>query len=275
LAGATASGKSAVSIELAGRINAEIVSMDSMAIYRLMDVGTAKPTAEQRAAVPHHLVDIVDPDEMFSTSRFHEMAHATVAEIWSRGKEVLFVGGTALYLKAMLRGLFQGPPADWDFRKEVEADLEEFGDEYLHQRLELIDPVSAHNLHPNDHRRIIRALEVFKITRPILHQRIEQRVTTMFEKGLLDEVTQIRQKFETLSRTAAQAVGYKEAMEHLDGRMSMDQAVERIRIRTRRFARHQETWFRGLTECRMVDLEQEFETSETVDRLLELAKTAS
>jgi len=299
LTGATASGKSAISIELAGRINAEIVSMDSMAIYRLMDVGTAKPTSEQRAAVPHHLVDIVDPDEMFSTSRFHEMAHATVAEIWSRGKEVLFVGGTALYLKAILRGLFQGPPADWDFRKEVEADLQEFGDEYLHQRLELVDPVSAHNLHPNDHRRIIRALEVFKITgkplshlqmefdqstaeeacrvfalrhaRPILHQRIEQRVTTMFEKGLLGEVTQIRQKFETLSRTAAQAVGYKEAMENLDGRMTMEEAVERIRIRTRRFARHQETWFRGLTECRMVDLTEAFETNETVDRLLELA----
>ena len=303
LAGATASGKSVVSLELADRINAEIVSMDSMAIYRLMDVGTAKPTAEQRAAVPHHLVDIVDPDEMFSTSRYHEMAHEMIREIWSRGKEVLFVGGTALYLKAVLRGLFQGPPADWDFRKEVESDLQEFGDEYLHQRLELVDPVAAHNLHPNDQRRIIRALEVFKITgkplshlqmefdqstaaedcrvfalrhaRPILHQRIEQRVTTMFEKGLLDEVTQIREKYETLSRTAAQAVGYKEAMEHLDGKLSVEQAVERIRVRTRRFARHQETWFRGLTECRMVDLEEDFETSEIVDRLLELAKTAS
>ena len=303
LAGATASGKSEVSLELASRINAEIVSMDSMAIYRLMDVGTAKPTVEQRAAVPHHLVDIVDPDEIFSTSRYHQMAHEAVADIWSRGKEVLFVGGTALYLKAVLRGLFQGPPADWDFRKEIEADLEEFGDEYLHQRLELIDPISAHNLHQNDHRRIIRALEVFKTTgkplshlqmefdqstaeedcrvfalrhaRPILHQRIEQRVTTMFEKGLLEEVVEIRQKFETLSRTAAQAVGYKEAMEYLDQKISMDEAVERMRVRTRRFARHQETWFRGLTECRMVDLEKDFGTSETVDRLLELARTVS
>ena len=303
LAGATASGKTAVSLELADRINAEIVSMDSMAIYRLMDVGTAKPSIEQRAAVPHHLVDIVNPDEMFSTSRYHEMAHATIEDIWSRGKEVLFVGGTALYLKSVLRGIFQGPPADWDFRKEIEADLKEFGDEYLHQRLQLVDPVAAHNLHPNDQRRIIRALEVFKTTgkplshhqmefdqstaeedcrvfalrhaRPILHQRIEQRVTTMFEKGLLEEVEEIREKFQTLSRTAAQAVGYKEAMEHLDGRMTMDEAVERIRIRTRRFARHQETWFRGLTECRMVDLEEDFETSPTVDRLLELAKTVA
>ncbi len=302
LTGATASGKTAVSLELANRLDAEIVSMDSMAIYRLMDVGTAKPSVEQRTAVSHHLIDIVDPDEMFSTSRYHEMAHAAVEEIWSRGKKVLFVGGTALYLKAILRGIFQGPPADWEFRKEVETDLNQFGDEYLHQRLQLVDPVSAHNLHPNDHRRIIRALEVFKTTgkplshlqlefdqstaaedcrvfalrhaRPILHQRIEQRVTTMFEKGLLDEVKEIRAKYATLSRTAAQAVGYKEALEYLDGQMTMEEAVERMRIRTRRFARHQETWFRGLTECRMVDLDSEFETDATVDRLMELSQTA-
>lgn len=301
LTGATASGKTAISLELADRINAEIISVDSMAIYRLMDVGTAKPSAEQRAAVPHHLIDIIDPDEVFSTSRFHEMAHQKIADIWSRGKEVMFVGGTALYLKSILRGIFQGPPADWDFRNEIESEIEQFGDEYLHQRLQLIDPVAAHHLHPNDHRRIIRALEVFKVTgkplshlqmefesstseedcrvfalrhaRPILHQRIEQRVTTMFEKGLLEEVKQIREQYETLSRTASQAVGYKEAMEFIDGKMTMDEAVERMRVRTRRFARHQETWFRGLTECRMVDLEADFETEATVDRLIELAET--
>ena len=301
LTGATASGKTAISLELAKRINAEIISMDSMAIYRLMDVGTAKPTAAHRAQVPHHLIDIIDPDEVFSTSLFHKMAHQKIAEIFERGKEVLFVGGTALYLKAILRGIFQGPPADWDFRKEVEEEIEHFGEEYLHQRLQLIDPVAAHNLHPNDHRRIVRALEVFKITgkplshlqmefesstppekcrvfalrheRSILHQRIEQRVSTMFEKGLLDEVKQIRSQFQDLSRTASQAVGYKEAAEFLDGELSMEDAIERMRIRTRRFARHQETWFRGLTECRMVDLGSEFETNPTVDRLIELADT--
>lgn len=302
LTGATASGKTSVSLELAHRIDAEIISMDSMAIYRLMNVGTAKPNPQQMDAVPHHLINIVDPDEMFSTSRFHQLAHQTVNEVWARGKNVLFVGGTALYLKALLRGIFQGPPADWEFRADVEKDIEQFGDEYLHQRLQLVDPVSAHHLHPNDHRRIIRALEVFKVTnkplshlqmefeqstaaencrvfairhaRPILHQRIEQRVTTMFEKGLLDEVHTIRSQFQTLSRTAAQAVGYKEAMEHLDGQLTMDQAIERMRIRTRRFARHQETWFRGLTECRMVDLAENSETDEIVERLLELSKTA-
>ena len=297
LAGATASGKTGVSLELAEAIDAEIISMDSMAIYRGMDVGTAKPSAEQRSRVAHHLIDVCDPNENFSTSQFYDAARTRVEEIWQRGKTVLFVGGTALYLKTLLRGLFEGPPADWDFRKEIENEIAQMGDEFLHQRLQMVDPVAAHQLHPNDHRRIIRALEVFKVTgkplshlqlefdnktdpqncrvfalrhdRATLHQRIEQRVTTMFEKGLLEEVALILKKFDKLSRTAAQAVGYKEAIGHLDGDMSLDEAIERVRIRTRRFARHQETWFRGLHECEMIDLPAEFDEAATVSLLLE------
>ncbi|MFM7116888.1 MAG: tRNA (adenosine(37)-N6)-dimethylallyltransferase, partial [Planctomycetota bacterium] len=123
LTGATASGKTVISLELAERLNAEIISLDSMSIYRRMDIGTAKPTLEQRASVPHHLIDIRDPHETFSVSQYRDLAHAAIRDIRSRGKEVLFVGGSALYLKAMLRGLFQGPPADWDFRREVEAEV--------------------------------------------------------------------------------------------------------------------------------------------------------
>lgn len=298
LAGATASGKTGVSLRLADAIDAEIISLDSMAIYRGMDVGTAKPSTQQRDELPHHLIDICDPNENFSTSQFYDAARAAVDEIWGRGKTVLFVGGTALYLKTLLRGLFEGPQADWKFRKEIEDEIAEMGDEFLHQRLQMVDPVAAHQLHPNDHRRIIRALEVFKITgkplshlqlefdnktepencrvfalrhqRSILHQRIEQRVTTMFEKGLLDEVATILKKYDQLSRTAAQAVGYKEAIETLAQKMTLEEAIERVRIRTRRFARHQETWFRGLHECEMVDLPAEFNEQETVGRLLEL-----
>ena len=297
LTGATASGKTGVSLILAEAVDAEIISLDSMAIYRGMDVGTAKPSVEQQSKIPHHLIDICDPNESFSTSQFYELARAQVSEIWSRGKTVLFVGGTALYLKTILRGLFEGPPADWDFRKEIEDEIAEMGDEFLHQRLKMIDPIAAHNLHPNDHRRIIRALEVFKITgkplshlqmefdnktdpencrvfalrhdRAILHQRIEQRVATMFEKDLLGEVAAILQKYQSLSRTAAQAVGYKEAIDHLDGDMSLDEATERVRIRTRRFARHQETWFRGMHECEMVDLAEDFDEQQTAELLLE------
>ena len=297
LTGATASGKTGVSLILAKAIDAEIISLDSMAIYRDMDVGTAKPSAKQRSEIAHHLIDICDPNENFSTSQFYEMARAKVGEIWDRNKTVLFVGGTALYLKTILRGLFEGPPADWEFRKEIEAEIAEMGDEFLHQRLKMVDPIAAHNLHPNDHRRIIRALEVFKITgkplshlqlefddktdpercrvfalrhdRAILHQRIEQRVSAMFEKGLLEEVAEIVKKYDSLSRTAAQAVGYKEAIDHLNGDMTLDQAIERVRIRTRRFARHQETWFRGMHECEMVDLPAEFDQQQTVELLLE------
>jgi len=301
LTGATASGKTGISLKLAEALDAEIISLDSMAIYRGMDVGTAKPSVEERSRVPHHLIDVCDPNENFSTSQFYEMARTQVGEILERGKTVLFVGGTALYLKTLLRGLFEGPPADWDYRKEIEDEIAEMGDEFLHQRLQMVDPVAAHQLHPNDHRRIIRALEVFKITgkplshlqlefdektdpencrvfalrhdRAILHQRIEQRVTTMFEKGLLEEVELILKKFDSLSRTAAQAVGYKEAIAHLNGEMSQDEAIERVRIRTRRFARHQETWFRGLHECEMVDLSADFDEQETVQLLLDKGRS--
>ncbi len=296
LTGATASGKTQVSLEMAQLLNAEIISLDSMAIYRGMDIGTAKPDLADRQRVPHHMLDIVDPTEAFSVSQYRERAMGLVQQIFDSGKQVIFVGGTALYLKALLRGMFEGPPADWDFRKEVEQELEEMGGQFLHQRLEMIDPVSAANLHPNDHRRLIRALEVFKTTgkpishwqmqfsegreadecrvftlrhaRPVLHERIENRVASMFEAGLLDEVRGLLDKHGTLGQTAAQAVGYREAIDHLEERMPLDETIEKVRVRTRRFARHQETWFRGLSECRMIDLPTEFDSDRIAEQLV-------
>lgn len=296
LTGATASGKTQVSLEMAQLLNAEIISLDSMAIYRGMDIGTAKPDLADRQRVPHHMLDIVDPTEAFSVSQYRERAMGLVQQIFDSGKQVIFVGGTALYLKALLRGMFEGPPADWDFRKEVEQELEEMGGQFLHQRLEMIDPVSAANLHPNDHRRLIRALEVFKTTgkpishwqmqfsegreadecrvftlrhaRSVLHERIENRVASMFEAGLLDEVRGLLDKHGTLGQTAAQAVGYREAIDHLEERMPLDETIEKVRVRTRRFARHQETWFRGLSECRMIDLPTEFDSDRIAEQLV-------
>lgn len=296
LTGATASGKTKVSLKMAQLLDAEIISLDSMAIYRGMDIGTAKPSAEDQQQIPHHMLDIVDPTEAFSVSQYRDQAMKLVQQIFDSGKKVIFVGGTALYLKALMRGMFEGPPADWDFRKEIEQELEEMGGQFLHQRLEMIDPVSAANLHPNDHRRIIRALEVFKTTgkpishwqmqfsegreadecqvftlrheRSILHTRIETRVTSMFEAGLLDEVRGLLDKHGTLGHTAAQAVGYREAIDHLEERISMDETIEKVRVRTRRFARHQETWFRGLSECRMVDLPTEFDSDQIAEQLV-------
>src|SRR3982751_4703416 len=216
LTGATAVGKTAVGIALAQRIHAEIISLDSMTIYRGMDIGTAKPTPDQQAAVPHHLVDIVDPSVEFSVAQYVDAVTAAVADIRSRGKEPLFVGGTPLYLKSLLRGLFDGPAADWKLRHEIEQELEHLGQPALYDRLTQVDPVAASHIHPNDTRRLIRALEVYRATgQPISHQqlqfeegrradecrvfvlrrrreelhaRIEGRVEAMIECGLVDEV---------------------------------------------------------------------------------------
>ena len=287
LSGPTAAGKTKVGLELARRINAEIISLDSMTLYQEMDIGTAKPSAEDRAAVPHHLLDLVPPSEEFSLSEYIDAAHEKIAEIRSRGREVLFVGGTPLYLKSLLRGVYQGPPADWDFRRRIDDELQTVGLAALHQRLEVIDPLSAAKLHPNDKRRIIRALEVYKQTgvplshlqtqfdeghradqvrvfvlswpREELHRRIDARVEAMFAAGLVNEVRALLAKHRTLSRTASQAVGYREVMDYLQasgGHQSPDGSLidcsEKVKARTRRFARRQETWFRSLSECTLV-----------------------
>jgi tRNA dimethylallyltransferase len=282
LTGATAVGKTGVGLALARRLRAEIISLDSMAIYRGMDIGTAKPTPAERAAVPHHLLDIVDPDQEYSVAQYVEDAKRAVHEIRARGRQVLFVGGTPLYLKALLRGLFDGPPADWPLRHEIEQELQQVGQEALHERLMQIDPVAAANIHPNDTRRLVRALEVFRATgEPISHQQmqfeegrpanqcrvyvlrrrreeqhrlIERRVEAMIEQGLVDEVRRLTAGGRQLGRTARQAVGYREALDYLAGQSNHDQMIERIKARTRRFAKRQGTWFRSLSECRFVDV---------------------
>ena len=299
--GPTASGKTRVGLELAQRLNAEIISLDSMAVYQQMDIGTAKPTAEQRSTVPHHLLDVVPPDTDFSLSQYVNEAHRAVARIRESGREVLFVGGTPLYLKSLLRGIYEGPPADWDFRDEVEKELEATGVEALHQRLAQVDPLTAHRLHPHDKRRIIRALEVHKITgqpishqqeqfddgkpaescrvfvlgwpRDVLHTRIEDRVESMFEAGLVEEVQQLLEQYQTLGRTAAQAVGYREVIEMIHGNHAQEETIQRVMARTRQFARRQETWFRSLSECRRVERSEAASTTETVETILSLAET--
>jgi len=280
LTGPTAGGKTTIGLELAGLINAEIVSLDSMAIYRHLDISTAKPTTKQRAQIAHHLLDIVEPNEEYSLASYVVAAESCVRQLRQRGKEALFVGGTPLYLKALLRGIFSGPPADWDFRREVAAEVQRVGAEALHARLAQVDPLSAHKLHPHNVRRIIRALEVYKITgQPIshlqmqfdegraaedcrvftlrwprqeLHARIDRRVDRMFAQGLVDEIRSVREKYGDVSRTAAQAVGFREVVSLLQHECDETETVRRVKVRTRRFARRQETWFRGLSECRFV-----------------------
>jgi tRNA dimethylallyltransferase len=306
LTGPTAAGKTAVGIELARRIGGEIISLDSMALYRGMDIGTAKPTAEERAEVPHHLIDVLDPSEEFSVAEYLEAAEQAAQQIHARGKQVLFVGGTALYLKALLRGLFEGPPADWKLRTELEEVARVEGPAALHRRLAEVDPTAAAKLHPNDARRVIRALEVHHATgQPIstmqqqfeqgrpasecrvfvldwpreqLEQRMRDRVDAMFEVGLVDEVKRLLTKLPlplgegrgedaadldtALSRTARQAVGYREVLEYLQGDRDLPATIELVKLRTRQFAKRQLTWFRSLSECRWLGVAERLNPTE-------------
>ena len=317
LTGPTAAGKTKVGVELARRLNAEIISLDSMALYQGMDIGTAKPSAEDRAAVPHHLLDLVPPTDEFSLSQYIDAAHAAISDIQGRGREVLFVGGTPLYLKSLLRGVHAGPPADWEFRAAIRRELESLPPDALHQRLQVIDPLLAAKLHPNDQRRIIRGLEVYRQTgqrlshlqmqfdearpaaavrvfvlawpREELHRRIDARVEQMFAAGLVEEVRGLVARYVTLSRTALQAVGYREVLEAgVGGRGSgvaegsgfrvqgsgISECIEKVKARTRQFARRQETWFRSLSECTLVPMQTEQPPAAVAVAVLELASAA-
>jgi tRNA dimethylallyltransferase len=279
LTGPTASGKSALALELAGPLNAEIVAMDSMTLYRGMDIGTAKPSTVDRQRVPHHLLDVLEPWQSSSVAWWLERAAGCCRDIETRGRRALFVGGTPLYLKALLCGLFDGPPADADIRARLEADAARDGAAALHARLARADPASAARLHRNDLRRIVRALEVLELTgRPLsdwqtqwrqapaaddrtphcvclevdrdaLYARIDTRVDHMVAAGLLDEARALQACGHALSREAAQAVGYREAFDHLGGNTTLSEMVSRIQTRSRQLAKRQLTWFRALPQC--------------------------
>ncbi len=279
LCGPTASGKESVALHLAPLLDAEILVLDSMKVYRGMDVGTSKVPAAARARVPHHLVDVADPSETMSVSRFVAMADAAAADVAARGKAVLVVGGTTLYLKALLFGIFEGPAADLPLRARLESE----GAEALHRRLAAADPPAAARIDPADLRRLVRALEVLEKTgRPIsefqvewknlqpryphrllalrrprtdLHARIAARVRAMDREGLVEEVQRLRAAPGGLGRTAGQAIGYKEIADFLEGRVaSREEAMEKVRTRTNRLARAQETWLRTFPGMEFLDV---------------------
>ena len=282
LAGPTACGKSDVAIILAQRIDAEILSMDSMSLYRRMDIGTAKPSVAQRAMVPHHLVDLCEPHESFSVAQYLAAADAVARDVVSRGRVPFFVGGTGLYLRALLRGVFDSPQIPWELRRQLQADLESSSPEHLHERLRCVDPRAARRIHAHDGRRIVRALEVYLATgRPLseqqgqnvlppherpqnvywlsaprgwLHDRIDRRVERMFADGLVDEVRRLMAEPLGPSHTARQALGYKEVIAHLEQGVPLPETIALIQTRTRQFAKRQHTWFRHLEECRPVEM---------------------
>lgn len=289
--GPTASGKSDLALAVAQRTGAEILSVDSMQVYRGMDVGTAKPTAAERAAAAHHLIDVVTPDEPFTVARFVEMADGVIADARRRGVPLIATGGTPLYYKALFEGLFEGPPADDTVRERLRR---ESGEE-LHRRLTAVDPEAAARIHANDTKRLVRALEVYELTgRPIssfqtewatpvfrhaavwvglnwekeaLNRRINARVKAMMAAGWLDEARGLLGRYAALGQTASEATGYAELMAHLQGKMSLDDAVEQIKIGTRQLARKQMKWFRRWGQVRWLAGDA---GSANIDRAMEL-----
>lgn len=275
--GPTASGKSALAAELAARQRAEILCVDSMTVYRGMDIGTAKPSPAERARVPHHLLDVADPTEMFTVARFVQLADAVIADTRRRGVPLIAVGGTPLYFKALFEGLFEGPGAD----ESVRDRLRDADPATLHDRLSRIDPAAAERIHPNDAKRLIRAIEVHELTgqpissfqthwsadaapawrhpvrwiglqweREALNRRINARVRQMIDAGWVDEVRRLLDEHGQLSKTATEAAGYAQLIEHVHGRISLDEAIERIKIVTRQLARRQIKWFRRFREVK-------------------------
>ena len=270
--GPTASGKTALAIELAKAFNGEIVSCDSMQIYRRMDIGTAKPTAEERQGIPHHMIDVADPEESFSVSRYCQMATPILEDILRRGKTCIIAGGTGLYVDALIRGNDFAPIPSTGCRQRLERRAEAEGIQVLTQELSAVDPESVQRAQGNP-RRIIRALEVYLETgqtltahnlatqaipprfsplwiglddedRQDLYRRIDLRVDLMLEQGLLDEIRSLLDSGIPESATAMQAIGYKEFIDALRGRIPMEQAVSDLKQATRRYAKRQKTWFR-------------------------------
>jgi len=298
LTGPTAAGKTAVGLALARRLDAEILSLDSMAVYRGLDIGTAKPGAAELAAVSHHLIDLCDPAEDFSVAQYLAQAAQAVAEVRLRKRVPLFVGGTPLYLKALLHGLTSGPEPNWELRARLFDEAALSGGQALHDRLRAVDPTTAARLHPNDLKRVVRALEVFETSgRPIsagqthggaepvaervfvlewpreeLARRIDQRVEAMFAAGWIDEVRALLARPGGLGRTARQAVGYREIAEHLEGVRPLAETIALVQLRTRQFAKRQLTWFRSLRECRTLAIGDSLDAAAVAEQLLALGK---
>jgi tRNA dimethylallyltransferase len=280
ICGPTAVGKTSVAIDFAGIFNGEIISADSRQIYRYMNIGTAKPTPEQLAEIPHYMIDFLDPDQHFDARQFAQMAHDIILKLSGKNQVPFIVGGTGLYIKALLNGLFEDNFSDISVRGRLKKEADEYGKNTLYERLLKIDPHTANRLHPNDIYRIIRALEVFEISgksisswhrehrfsetrhrvlklgiyldRETLYKRIDQRVDMMISEGLVEEVRAILKRGYSPDLKAMKAIGYSQVIDYLMGNCTLDKTIRTLKRDTRRYSKRQMTWFRADSEINWV-----------------------
>lgn len=295
IVGPTASGKGSLARAVADRVDCDLLVVDSMKVYRGLDIGAAKPTAAVRPHYRYRLLDLVDPRERFSVADWLRAAETAEAEALASGARALFVGGTALYLRALRHGLFEGAGRDDGVRARLEREVDRIGAPGLHARLESVDPTAAARIHPNDAKRIVRALEVFEVSgtpisavqrearvdrRPVrwvglrwsreaLRRRIDRRVDRMLDAGLVEEVRAL-DGAGAFGPTAGEAIGYPEIRAHLAGRASLTDAVDSIKRHTAQLARRQMTWFRSWPDIAWIDLDDGADPTEHVERALEL-----
>ena len=294
--GVTASGKGRLAFQLAKKLDAEILSIDSMKVYRRMDIGTAKPSKDAQKQINYHLIDIVEPSESFSVDKFLNLADVAIKEIESKGKPVVAVGGSAMYIKALLYGIFEGPGSNDQIRQSLKEQIAQTSLEELHKALAAVDPDAADRIHRNDEKRIIRAMEVYLLTgKPISsfqqqfdlpapkgnwkiiglrrekdeeNRRMNARVKKMLQLGLVDEVKSLLAEEKPLSLQARSAIGYAEIIDHLQGKETLEKSVEKIKINTRRFAKAQRTWFKTFKNIHWLDITEDDTTEQLLAKIV-------
>ncbi len=296
IVGPTAVGKSHIAVLVAKALGTEVLTADSRQVYRGMDIGTDKPSAGERQGVPHRLIDLVDPDQPFNTGEFRRHAVAEITRLHHEGKVPLLVGGTGLYVRTVLRGLWEGPPADWEFRRRLARDADANGADWLYRQLVQVDPESASRLHPNDHAKVIRALEVFHLLgrplseehkrhafadrpfaplligltreRPSLYRRVDDRVELELAKGLVEETRSLMSKGYGRDLGSMKGLGYKQMAGYLAGDYDYEEAVRRLKRDTRHFAKRQLTWFRKEPGMMWLSIEDTETPAQVADRIV-------
>lgn len=300
IVGPTAVGKTKISVQLAEKFGGEIVSADSRQVYRFMDIGTAKPSPDDMRRIPHHMIDVVNPDEEYTAADYRRDAHAAIKSIFLKGKIPIMVGGSGLYIRAVIDGIFPGPGSDRKIREKLEKEVEMSGLPSLYDRLCKVDPVASSRIHPNDKRRIIRALEIYEVTgKPIsslqeegkkkeagystvmiglnrprkeLYRRIEERVEEIFQQGFVEEVKTLLDKGYEESLISMEALGYREVIKFLKSEISLELAKKKVKQNTCHYARRQLIWFRKDKRITWFNIRNEEKSDETAEKIYQFLR---